>query len=117
MQGGKGKAGWCKHRWSHVVKYEHGRIGKHGFRSPTGKGKLLAVNVGDLEELSQRSGTTSEKNTAHTLDLSKLGYQKLLGEGNVGTAFQVIVREWSKAAEKKIQESGGKILAPQKNGV
>ena len=77
----------------------------------------MAINVGDLEELSQRSGTISEKDKVQTLDLSKLGYQKLLGEGRVGSTFQVIVKEWSKAAEKKIQESGGKILAPQKNGV
>lgn len=117
MQGGRGKSGWCKSKWTHVVKYEPGRIGKSGYRCPTGKGKLVAVNVGDLEELSRQTGTTDEKNTVTTLDLSKLGYQKLLGEGRVATALQVIVNEWSKTAEKKIQDSGGKILAPQKNGV
>jgi len=57
-----------------------------------------------------------EKNVA-TLNLTKLGYQKLLGEGRVTKPLQVVVQEWSKTAEKKLQESGGKVLAPQKNGV
>ena len=116
MQGGKGKSGWCKHRWTHVVKYEPDRIGKSGFRCPTGKGRLIAINVGELERLSQKSGTVDEKNVA-TLNLTKLGYQKLLGEGRVTKPLQVVVQEWSKTAEKKLQESGGKVLAPQKNGV
>jgi large subunit ribosomal protein L15 len=115
MQGGRGKSGWCKHKWTHVVKFESSRIGKLGYRCPTGRGRLTVVNVGDLEGLSERCGA-SDKSTV-TLDLSKLGYQKLLGEGKVGKALQVIVGEWSKTAEKKVQESGGKILAPQKNGV
>ncbi len=117
MRGGVGKSGWCKHKWSHVVKYEPKRIGKFGYRCPTGKGILNAINVGDLEELTQRFGTKGEGNNVDTLDLSKLGYQKVLGQGRIGTALKVIVNEWSKSAEKKIQESGGKILAHQKSGV
>ena len=116
MRGGKGKAGWCKHKWTHVVKYEPTRIGKQGSRCPTGKGDLTAVNVGDLEELARRFGTAVEKDVAE-LDLSKLGYQKLLGEGKIRTALQVVVNEWSESAEKKIQQSGGKLQSPQKSSV
>lgn len=77
---------------------------------------MAAVNVGDLEELARRFGTAAESDVA-TLDLSKLGYQKLLGEGKIRTALQIVVDEWSDSAEKKIQQSGGKLQSPQKSSV
>ena len=117
MLGGKGKAGWCKHKWTHVVKYEPDRIGKSGFKCPTGKGRMTTANVSDLERLSQQTETASAKDAVTKLNLSKLGYKKLLGEGRVSIPFEVIVSEWSKTAEKKVQDSGGKILSPQKSGV
>ncbi len=117
MQGGRGKSGWCKHKWTHVVKYEPGRFGKLGFRSPTTKGILRTINVGELERLSQQEGAAQAGGAITRLDLSKLGYEKLLGEGRVGMTLEVIVNEWSKTAEKKVQESGGRLVAPEKSSV
>lgn len=112
MRGGHGKAGWCKHKWTYTVKYDLARIGKHGFICPTGRGELKTINVGDLDQL---LSTTKDKEGATlageqvTLNLKELGYQKLLGAGRVTRPYRLLVDEWSKTAQKKIEGAGGAV--------
>jgi len=111
MRGGHGNAGWCKHKWTHVLRYEYGRIGKHGFICPTSRGELATINVGDLDRLIDippkgKVATATEK---VLLNLVERGYQKLLGAGKVTRPFQITVHECSESAKKKIEEAGGSI--------
>lgn len=105
-KGGKGKAGGRKHKWTHTVKYAPDYFGKHGFHEPVSR-KEKAINVGELEELVEK--TTTEKKDK-IINLEKLGYDKLLGAGKVSRSLNIELKSCSKTAAKKIQEAGGKII-------
>jgi large subunit ribosomal protein L15 len=45
-----------------------------------------------------------------TLDLNKLGYEKLLGRGNIDSAFTVMVKKASNSAKDKVTAAGGEVL-------
>lgn len=104
LRGGKGNAGLHKHKYaSTVIKEAQGiqMFGRHGFKRP-----LVVVvadaplNVGDLSE--RFPGQSS-------IDLGRHGYTKLLGAGEVRTAFQVTVEAASQGAVQKIQAAGGRV--------
>jgi len=103
-RGGKGKAGGHKHKWSHTVKYDPDRYGKHGFTSKTRK-NVNAINVSMLEKLA-----AGKKN----IDLAKLGYNKVLGNGALNVAFEVTAEMFSKKAIEKIEAAGGKVIVLEK---
>ena len=115
--GSKGhrKVGRHKHLWSYVVKYEPDYFGKHGFTSPQSlKRKENTINIKQLNELTTQ--TASEKGKTH-IDLTSLGYTKLLGTGKITKALTVTVPSCSKTAEEKIKKAGGQVLTPsQENG-
>jgi large subunit ribosomal protein L15 len=107
-QGGRGKAGTFKHRKSKVQRYGE-MVGAHGFTShPLNVSR--AINVGDLERIISSSTEVNHGNKAeNSIDLGKLGYQKLLGKGSIKSPFSVTVDKFSKLAAEKIQKAGGKI--------
>lgn len=112
MRGGHGKAGWCKHKWSYIVKYGRGDIGKRGFRNPTNK-SLRTLNLSQLEDLIRRLKTSAEplsrEGGRYLIDLKALGYEKLLGGGRIYTPVIVSAPEYSENAKKKLEEIGGAI--------
>lgn len=110
--GSKGyrKAGRHKHLWSYVTTYEKGYFGKHGFTSPQSlRRNESVVNVGKLEELASKLSTEDQEKT--TVDLTNLGYAKLLGGGKIKKALTVKVLFCSKSAAEKIKKAGGQVLA------
>jgi large subunit ribosomal protein L15 len=69
------------------------------------------INVGDLEVLIEKLGQfVSEEGNVYTIDLTKLGYKKLLGSGSVSKAINVRIEKATQKAITKIEEAGGKIL-------
>ena len=104
-KGGSGMAGSRKHKRSYIYAKKLDYFGKRGFTSLKEKGR--SINV---ENLARLAGKETE------IDLSKLGYQKLLGRGNVTRSFTVNVKEASKSAIEKIEAAGGKIITGQENG-
>jgi len=111
-QGGRGRSGRWKHKWTYTVKYEPRRRGKLGFRCPTGKGILNTINVGELSQLSERllaQNKVKEESGKIAIDLDELGYEKLLGGGKATRRLAVKVSKYSESAAKKIQEAGGEI--------
>ncbi|KPV65451.1 MAG: 50S ribosomal protein L15P [Candidatus Bathyarchaeota archaeon BA1] len=115
-KGGKGlrRAGRHKHLWTHVIKYEPNYFGKRGFKPSRSLGKEInVINVGDLEGLAERlaiEGRLEMRGGKALIDLDKLGYDKLLGEGNVTKPILVKVTSLSEGAAKKIEEAGGQVL-------
>jgi len=101
LRGGRGNAGLLKHRAVYQMKYMPDHFGRHGFKRPQ---KVLTdvstINVGQLEQTFP--GKT-------TIDLSKEGYQKLLGGGALHTQLTVTVPVATAKAVEKIEAAGGKI--------
>ena len=113
---GQRKVGRHKHLWSYVVTHEPDYFGKHGFTSPQSlKRKENVINVAKLEEIAVLS-TETEKGKTH-VNLTSLGYTKLLGTGKITKPLTVTVPACSKTAEEKIKKAGGQVLTTcQENG-
>ena len=112
QRGGGGVIGMARGRRSYRIKYCPDYFGKHGFRYPNVK-YIGTINVGALDDLSEKLLALKEAETENgktVVDLQKLGYGKLLGFGVVKAQLAVKVPSYSKAAEAKINEAGGRIL-------
>lgn len=116
--GSKGyrKAGRHKHLWSYVTTYEPHYFGKHGFTSPKSlKHKENTINIKRLDEISNKL-STKKKGKLH-IDLTSLGYTKLLGTGKTSKALIVNVASCSESADEKIKRAGGQVItASQESG-
>jgi large subunit ribosomal protein L15 len=112
---GQRKVGRHKHLWSYVATHEPDYFGKHGFTSPQSlKRNEKVINVAKLDEISQEPA--NEKGTVH-VNLTSLGYTKLLGTGKITKPLTVTVAACSKSAEEKIKKAGGQVLTqPQEHG-
>lgn len=102
-RGGRGNAGKHKHKWSHTVKYEPDNFGKRGFKRPQRYAKpLKTINVSQIGRMAE----------GKKVDLIKLGYGKVLGNGTIGMALEVTARAFSKKAVEKIEAAGGRAVMP-----
>jgi large subunit ribosomal protein L15 len=98
---GNRKVGRHKHLWSKIVTSEPNYFGKHGFTSPQSKHrKENTINLNNLDQLAK--GTE--------INLTELGYTKLLGTGKLTKPLSVTVESASKSAKQKVQDAGGKIV-------
>jgi len=66
-----------------------------------------------LEELDRISDKLLDKKAVKEgnlvkIDVTKLGYQKVLGSGRLSKPLIIQAKQFSKSAEKKLQEIGGK---------
>jgi large subunit ribosomal protein L15 len=107
---GQRKVGRHKHLWSYVTTHEPDYFGKHGFTSPQSlKRKEKVINVAKLDEISQKLSNEKEKGQTH-VNLTSLGYTKLLGTGKITKPLIVNVPSCSKSAAEKIKKAGGQVL-------
>ena len=113
-RGGTGKAGLDKHKWSYVIKYDPTYLEKKGFVSTKALGKKVSIiNVGKLDDLANKLESEKKlerKEKKIFLDLESLGYDKLLGTGEIAKPMLVKVASYSEAASRKLEEAGGQIL-------
>jgi large subunit ribosomal protein L15 len=116
--GSKGyrKAGRHKHLWSYVTTYEPDYFGKKGFTSPKSlKHKENTIDIKKLDEISAKIST--EKEGKLHINLTSLGYTKLLGTGQTTKPLIINVSSASKTATEKITKAGGQVLtASQEHG-
>lgn len=107
-KGGKGMAGTKDHKKLYILKYMPNRLGKKGFKSlykRRVKSKPKVINLKDIEKI-------AEKTKSKEIDLAKMGYDKLLGSGNITKPLTIKVNLFTKRAEEKIRKLGGIILKP-----
>ncbi|GBC74994.1 50S ribosomal protein L15 [archaeon HR06] len=102
-RGGKGKAGLHKHKWTWTVKYAKDHFKKDDFKPPNRKIIKRWINLDQLEEIAKTLNKTE-------IDLSELGYDKLLGKGNITRAYKVLVNNCSSKAKEKIEKIGGEVI-------
>jgi large subunit ribosomal protein L15 len=99
------------------VKYEPDYFGKKGFTPRGVKQKVSVINVGELDELISKMSKEQKlekRGGKVVLDLEGLGYDKLLGKGNVTQPILVKTGSYSETAVKKIEEAGGQVLKETK---
>lgn len=113
-RGGRGQAGGHKHHWSWMVINDPKHFGKYGFKRPqkTIK-KVNPVNLSYLDENSEElleKGLANKENDSIIIDVTKLGYNKVLGSGRITKPLTIKAPEFSASAESKIQEAGGEVV-------
>jgi len=114
-RGGRGNAGTGKRadqKKSRILPKKY--FGRHGFKSISKlkTGKIKKLNIDDLERLLPgliEDKKAEEKAGSFVIDLTKLGYNKLLGAGSTKNKFNLKVKTASKIAVEKIQKAGGSV--------
>ena len=101
-RGGRGKAGTGKRAdqlKSLIFKlYGNTYFGKKGFRVPQKvKKHANAISIKDLPE-------------GKEINLTKLGFTKLLSDGKITRAVKITVESCSKKAKDKIEKAGGSVI-------
>jgi large subunit ribosomal protein L15 len=90
-------------------------LGKHGFKSL--EKKVKAIN---LQELQGRllsylnQGLITKSGSVYSLDLDKIGYQKLLSKGTVLEKMNIRVESATETAVEKVTAAGGKVETTEK---
>ncbi len=108
--GSKGhrKVGRHKHLWSLVNNMPEKYFGKHGFHSRQNiHRKENTLNLTTLAEIARTTLTQTE------INLTNMGYTKLLGTGKITQPLTITIPTASKIATQKITEAGGKLITEQ----
>lgn len=117
-QGGKGKSGRHKHKWSYVAKYAPDTFGKHGFKRPQDVVlEVSAVNIRYLDEQAEKflqEKIATKEGDAIRIDAGKIGFDKVLGGGRIMRKLVVEAKSFSEEAKKKIEEAGGQAVVVQR---
>ena len=113
-RGGRGLAGLHKHKWSTAIKFMPDHFGKKGFKRPSKViREIRTLNLKDLDsrvdELLKEKKLKEEKDGIK-VNLSELGYDKLLGSGQIKHKLIVEAKYFSKNAIKKLEEVEGKAI-------
>ena len=107
-KGGLGDAGLLKHHFSTMLKEDPDHFGHDSTHPPHPNIIKKWTSVRDLDDLFAKSGKKEgEKNI---LDLTTLGYAKLLGGGQVKNAYVVKIKQSTASAQEKVKEAGGEVL-------
>ena len=106
-RGGRGNAGLNKHKVMTRLKYMPGHWGMHGFnRHPGLRVVNSSINLGQVAEIAE----------CDSIDLSQMGFDKLLGRGSIDRALTIKVAEASAKAIQKVEAAGGSIEAGDDGG-
>ena len=82
---------------AHVRKYEPWRINKRGFVSLYKKDK--GINLDEIDKLADKE-----------IDITTLGYGKVLGGGALSRPLKIKAHSFSKKAKERIEKAGGEAI-------
>lgn len=110
--GGVGKRG--AHRETVYLSQHIQPIGKHGIqvRPRVTKVSVMLVNIRELEEqldVLMQKKIAEKKGDTYFADLTKLGFVKLLSEGQASKKLNVVCSSCSAKAKEKIEAVGGSV--------
>lgn len=116
-RGGRGNAGIKKHRKSWFLTHDPSALVHKGPGRPDVPMRVpRAINIRTLEERVEEmvsSGLAEKKTNKVYLDLSKIGYDKLLGGGVVKNSWVITAMGSSQTASRKISEAGGQVITEE----
>ena len=114
LRGGRGNAG-C-HKTKRIMYERVGRVwGAHGFKRP--QTVVMANNAINLKVIEEKiaewvdQGNASKKGKTVSIDLKKMGYDKLLGTGVPSQAYKITIGAASAKAVEKVEAAGGEIIS------
>jgi large subunit ribosomal protein L15 len=93
-RGGRGKAGYGKHKFTYMLQNEPDHFGKSGF-TPVRRNRFKCVNISQLEKMSENGRVVFTG--------------KVLGSGKISNALTVVCARISAVAREKIEKAGGKV--------
>ncbi len=99
-------AGLHKHKWSYLVKYMPDHFGSNKWHPPNPSVTRRWVNVGELDRV---TAVGAPDPSTGVLDLGKLGYEKLLGQGSLSKPLKLKVARASSSAVEKVKAAGGNV--------
>ena len=113
LRGGRGNAG-C-HKTKRIMYERVGRVwGAHGFKRPQSVVSAnSSINLRTIEENSESwitEGIATKKGKVVSVDLTEMGYDKLLGTGSTTHSYKLTISAASAKAVEKIEAAGGEIL-------
>lgn len=86
------------------------RVPKRGFNNRFAQ-TVLAVNVGQLEEMFEAGSEVNRETLAKTaIGKSRYDLLKILGDGELTKSLTITADRFSKSAREKIEKSGGTIV-------
>jgi len=107
-------AGTSNHKWCGISKFMPDYFLSIGFKRPRCIVKQVnTLNLGVLDEEIKNlceMGIANEENGRFSINLTELGYNKLLGSGKVTNSIAVTIDSYSKSAKQKIEDAGGEIV-------
>lgn len=113
-RGGRGMAGGHKHMWTWIVKYDPDHYGKYGFKRPQKTiYKFKPINLDFIDEKADElvlNGLADKENGKIVVDVTKLGYNKVLGKGKINQPLLIKSPKFSQTAINKIEEAGGEAI-------
>ncbi|HLC99270.1 MAG TPA: uL15 family ribosomal protein [Candidatus Nanoarchaeia archaeon] len=118
-RGGRGNAGSGKRADSKKpsIWADKYYFGKHGFKKKGIKEKICAVNVGYINEKIdslKNKGLAAEKGGVYDIDLSRIGFNKLLGSGEISKKVVIRTKYAVENAIEKVSKAGGNVMLPEK---
>jgi len=115
LRGGKGNAGHHKHKRVHYYSKLNQPFGwtNIGFKMPVeAQNPQLGVNVSELQIVLPQlveAGEATQDGDTFTVDLAKLGVDKLLGSGQVRAKLNITVPATTEKAKAKVEAAGGSV--------
>lgn len=110
-KGGLGKAGMLKHHFSRMLKTDPYHFGHDSTHPPHPNIVKKWISVRELDDLFAKVGRLEGEKKI--IDLKQIGYDKLLGGGEVKNGYTVKIDRFSASAEEKIKKAGGEVIAAE----
>ncbi|MBI2573209.1 uL15 family ribosomal protein [Candidatus Woesearchaeota archaeon] len=112
-RGGRGNAGTGKKAGQKKAGMRY-KLGSRGFLPRRGQIPDRSINVGVLSSRVARlarEGKITKQGELYIVDLSSLGYTKLLGTGTASCKMKVTVEHASAKATERVSEAGGEVIS------
>jgi len=108
-KGGLGRSGMHKHHFIKMLLNDPDHFGHDSTHPPHPYLVKKWISVRDLDNFFAKFG--KQEGGKKVIDLTELGYDKLLGGGQTKNAYLVKVERFSASAGEKIKQVGGEVLA------
>lgn len=108
-KGGLGQSGLHKHHFIRMLMTDPKHFGHDSTHPPHPNLVRKWASIRDLDDIFAKFG--KQEGGKKLIDLTELGYDKLLGGGQTENAYVVKVEKFSASAEEKVKQSGGEVQA------
>ncbi|MFA6461599.1 MAG: uL15m family ribosomal protein [Candidatus Woesearchaeota archaeon] len=114
-RGGRGNAGTGKRAGQKKAGLKDFKLGRiKGFLRRRGLRRDQTINVGNFTSKTiakyVEAGDAKKEGSVYVIDLTALGYHKLLGTGKTDLKMKITVGKCSASASEKVKAAGGEVV-------